>query len=260
MRASWNGYLRLGDVVLPVRLYSGVKSAAPHFMRLHAVDRSPVTQVMMCQSDGRRLHPNDMIRAVEVDGRYIEITEKDLKLSGATDRNITVRQFSDHGAIDSIYYDKPYYIVPGRGGELAYTILRQAFMKSGKVAIATYVFYEKEHLGIIKAYDGILLLQQLRFANEIVPRRDIETPSLPQPAPSNVDVATRLMDRHNSPFFIDDYRNEQLASLKEVIDRKAKGLPPKRQPEIAPSATPEDQVVSKLEALLVGTSDELRDT
>lgn len=260
MRASWNGYLRLGDVIFPVRLYTGTKSVTPHLVRLHAEDLSPVTQTIVCQKDGEELHADDIIRAIEVDGKYIEITEKDLSISGATDKNITVRQFSEHSAIDSIYYDKPYYIVPGKGGELAYTIMRQALIKSNKVAIVTYMFYEKEHLGIVKEYEGVLLLQQLRFADEIVSRRDIETLSLPQPLPAHVDIASKLMDRHTSSFFIDDYRNDQLDSLKEIIDRKAKGLPPKRQPQIAPKTTPEDEVVEKLRALLVGNSAELRDT
>lgn len=259
MRASWSGYLRMGDVVFPVRLYSGIKSVAPHFVRLHAKDLSPLNQVLVCQKDGKALQADDIIRAVEVDGKYLEITEKDLITSGTDDKSITVRQFSEHSAIESVYYDKPYYIVPGKGGELAYTVMRQAFMKSNKVAIVTYMFYEKEHLGIVKAYDGILLLQQLRFAEEIVSRRNIETPSLPQPSPAHVDVASRLMDRYSSSFFVDDYRNEQLDSLNEIIARKAKGLPLKRQPQIAPKTTPEDEVIEKLRALLTGSPVELRD-
>jgi DNA end-binding protein Ku len=259
MRASWSGYVRVGDVLFPAKLFSGVKSVTPKYVRLHAKDHSPINQIITCQKDGEELRSGDIIRAVEIEGRYIEISETDIAVSGAASKNITVRQFSESSEIDPVYYDKPYYIVPGKGGELAYTIMRQAFIKSNKVAIVTYVFYEKEHLGIIRTVDGMLLLQQLRFAEELVQRRDIETPSLSQPLPADVDIAAKLMNRYSSSFFIDDYQNEQLSELNEIIERKAKGLPPKRQPQIASETTPEDEVVKKLEALLVGSPVELRD-
>jgi DNA end-binding protein Ku len=258
MRASWRGYVRIGDVMFPVKLYSGVRSVTPQYIRLHAKDHSPITQIITCQKDGEQLESSDVIRAVEVNGKYIEISETDIEVSGAANKNIAVRQFSEPSEIDPVYYDKPYYIVPGKGGELAYTIMRQAFIRSNKVAIVTYMFYEKEHLGIIRTIDGILLLQQLRFAEELVQRRDIDTPSLPQPLPADVDIAAKLMNRYSSSFFIDDYQNEQLSSLNEIIERKAKGLPPKRRSNIASETTPEDEVVKKFEALLEGNPAELR--
>lgn len=259
MRASWNGYLRVGNLILPVRLYSAVQTIAPHFVRLHGKDHSPVTHVIKCQKDGEELRTDDIVRAVEVGGKYIEIDEKDLQKNGLGDKNITVRQFSESEAINPIYYDKPYYIVPGKGGELAYTILRQAFKKSHKIAVVTYMLYEKEHLGIIRTNEGTLLLQQLRFAEEIVPRGDIKTPSLPQPAPAHVDTATTLMERYDSAFYIEDYRNEQLDMLNELIDRKARSLPPKRQQQIAPKTTPEEDVMKMLRTLLADKPVELRE-
>jgi len=258
MRASWSGYVRVGDVMFPVKLFSGVRSVTPQYVRLHAKDHSPIAQIITCQKDGEQLESSDIIRAVEVNGKYIEISESDIEVSGAATKNITVRQFSEPSEIDPVYYDKPYYIIPGKGGELAYTIMRQAFIRSNKVAVVTYMFYEKEHLGIIRASDGMLLLQQLRFAEELVQRRDIDTPSLPQPLPADVGIAAKLMNRYSSSFFIDDYQNEQLSGLNEIIERKAKGLPPKRQPNVASETTPEDEVVKKFEALLEGNPAELR--
>lgn len=148
--------------------------------------------------------------------------------------------------------------MPGKGGEIAYTLLRQAFIQTGKVAITTFTLYEKEHIGIVSVSDGVLLLQQLRFADEIVPRSEIKTPSLSQPSPDQVDVAVRLMERYSAPFYIEDYRNEQLDELNEMIDRRAKGLSVKRKPQIAPHTTPEEELVSTLRALLRHTSNELR--
>jgi DNA end-binding protein Ku len=258
MKASWNGYFSVGELTLPMRLYSGTRVVAPHFFQLHAKDHAPVARAATCKKDGETLLPKDIIKAVEYDGRYIEIKDTDIQASAGDDKSIIVRQFSDTGAVDPIYYEKPYYMVPGKGGEIAYTLLRQAFMRTNKVAIATFTLYEKEHIGIVSATDGVLMLQQLRFADEIVPRSDIKTPTLPQPLPEQVDAAVRLMERYSAPFYIDDYRNEQLDELNEIIESKAKGLPLKRKPQIAPHATPENELMPKLRSLLTHPSRELR--
>lgn len=258
MKASWSGYLRVGELTLPIRLYSGVKSISPRFIQLHAKDKSPITRVSKCKKDGEELQPSDIIRAVEHDGKYIEVKESDVQLTTGDDKSIIVHQFSDDGAVDPVYYEKPYYMVPGKGGETAYTLLRQAFTQTKKVAITTYTLYEKEHIGIVSVADSILMLQQLRFADEIVARSEIKTPSLSQPSPDQIDAAVRLMERYSAPFYIEDYRNEQLDELNEMIDRRAKGLPLKSKQRIAPHVTPDEELVPKLRALLTHASHELR--
>lgn len=258
MKASWSGYLRVGELTVPMRLYSGTQSASPRFIQVHAKDHSPITRISKCKKDGEELVPADIIKAVEYQGKLIAVKDADIRAGNGADKSIIVRQFSDNGAVDTVYYEKPYYMVPGKGGETAYTLLRQAFTRTKKVAIATFALYEKEHIGIISAADGLLMLQQLRFADEIVPRSDIKTPSLPQPSPNQVDAAVRLMERYSSPFYIEDYRNEQLDDLNEIIDRRSKGLPLKRKSQIAPHTTPEDELMPKLNALLTHTSNELR--
>ncbi|HJQ08166.1 MAG TPA: Ku protein [Candidatus Saccharimonadales bacterium] len=231
-------------------MYTAVRSIAPNFIQLHAKDRSPVVRPYKCQKEDKEIPFKDIVRVVEHKGVYVEVTASDIKGALATAKNITVKQFSDPQAIDPMYYDKPYYMVPGKGGELAYTLLRDAFVKAKKIAITIFTFYEKEHIGIIMTYGGVLMLQQLRFGAELVPRADIKTPTLPQPAPNQVDVAVKLMRRYSTPFYIEDYRNEQADYIHELIERKAKGLPPKRPQRVAPHTTPEDELMPTLNALL----------
>lgn len=257
MRASWNGYFKLADVVLPVRLYSAITSSLPSFIQVHGRDHAPVRRVTVCSKDGEELSADDIVRAVEHDGKMIELSESELTRSHGDDKSIIVRQFAEPDAIDPIYYDKPYYMVPGTGGELAYTVLRQAFQKAGKVALVTYMYYERARLGIVRHRDGMLILQQLHFADELVPRSKLKTPALPQPSPAQVNLAASLMDRYASNFYIDDYRNEQVDELNELIDRKAKGLAPKRRPRITPQTTPEDELTPALRALAGGGATEL---
>ncbi len=94
------------------------------------------------------------------------------------------------------------------------------------------------------------MIYQLRFASEIVPRTELPMPSLQQVAPQQVDVAVRLVERYDTPFYIEDYRNEQLDKLNELIGRKAKGLKPRIQPRADKHATAEGDITKALRATL----------
>lgn len=251
MRSTWNGYLKLGTLSVPVKLYSAVKSAGPHFVQLHAADHAPLTRRLVCTQDGQEVSYKDIVRAVEHENGYVEVSDDDLQAGTGIERNLVIRQFSEPHDIDPIYYDKPYYVVPDKGGEFAYTLLRQAFVKAKKIAVATYLFYEKQHLGIISASGGLLRLQQLRYADEIVPATDLPARSLQQPAPAQVDTAVRLMNRYSTDFYVSDYRNEQTDALKELVGRRAKGLAaPKRERPKPVEATAEGDVVKVMRDIL----------
>ena len=250
IRASWRGYFRIGDLVVPVRLYGAARSSAPHFIQLHAEDHEPVRRVTLCAKDGEQLTEGDIVRAVEYAGAYVEVSDADVERDGSFERDIVIRQITEASEIDSIYYDTPYYLVPDEGGELAYSILRQAFEKTGKVAIATFLFYGRERLVVVSSRDGMLHLQTLRFHEEIVPRSELRAPALPQPSPAQVTVATRLLERYTMPFHAGDYRDQQADVLNDLIERKAKGLPPKKSARIPSSTTPQDEVVVRMRQML----------
>ena len=252
MRASWKGYYRIGDVVLPVRLYAATRSAGPNFVQLHAADRAPVRRIAVCSKDGKELSDDDIMRAAEYNGTFIELSEKELERHTGLERDIVVRQITDPGDIKAMYCDNPYYLVPDRGGEFAYAILRRAFEKTNKAAIATLLFYGRERLSVISSGDGVMLLQMLRFHEEIVPKSDIELPALPQPAPAHVAAATQLLERYSLPFYASDYRDQQTDILNEIVERKAKGLPLKKPRAIAHDTTPSDEVLGRIKQMLAG--------
>ena len=116
--------------------------------------------------DGKKLQEKDIVRAVEHDGKFIELSEQELERHVAFDRDIVVQQVTDPQTIDTIYYDGPYYLVADRGGELVYSILRRAFEKTGLAAIITMLFYGRERLGVVTPVYGLLRLQTLRFDEE----------------------------------------------------------------------------------------------
>lgn len=249
-RASWKGYFRIGDLMMPVRLFTATRSLTPRYVHLHADDNAPVRRLTVCSKDGEQLADGDIIRAVEYAGKYIEIDEDEIEQQSIVERDIVVRQITETLHIDTAYYDNPYYLVPDKGGELAYAILRRAFENTHKAAIATFIFYGRERLAAISSFDGLLRLQTLRFHEEILPSSDLKLPALPQPSPSQVSVASKLLDRYSMPFHASDYRDQQTDALNEIIERKARGLPLKPRARIPNDATPEKEVVTKIKQML----------
>jgi len=247
-RAAWQGYITLGQLGIPVRLYSATQVVRPRFMHLHEKDSSPVERVLQCREEHREIPISEVIRAVEHEpGRYIALTDRELEQTAARRmKAIDVKQFCDVSAIPAMYFEKPYYVSPSRGGERAYALTREVFARTGKIAVTQFAIYNQEHIAALMVEGDLLVLNQLRFAAEIVPRDQVMTPPLPKPSPSEVDALTNVVERFSGPFYAHDYHDEYAEHLSELIERKAKGLPASRAERPAPQATPEEQIESTL--------------
>ena len=141
-------------------------------------------------------------------------------------RAIEVQDFVDLGEIDPIYFDSPYYLGPADGAEKAYSLLASAMETSGKVAIARFVFRNKEHLAALRADDGVLTLTTMRFADEVVPPDELDDvlpAEKPKVAKKEVEMAEKLIDSLTSEFDPSAYRDEYREELMALIERKAEG-------------------------------------
>jgi DNA end-binding protein Ku len=248
-RATWSGNFRLGELVFPVKLFSAIKPAGPEFSQVHKSDLAPIKRQTVCSLDGKLLNADDITRAVMHEGTYIEVSNVE-EIKANIERDIIVRQFAESNRIHSLYYDKPYYIVPDFGGQAAYVILRNALKKANKIAVVTYALYGNAHLGVIGPTDGMMILQQLKYATELVERHDIQMPSLPQPSPQQLDLAVSLIEKYSTEFYLDDYRNEQTDLLIDMVERSRKGLRPKKQKKIPSDITSEKDLTNTFRDLL----------
>ena len=251
-RAAWQGYVTLGRLAVPVRLYQAVRSRNPRFVQLHETDGSPVERELRCRAEGRPIDSSEVVRAVEyAPGQYITLTDRELAVSESDlMKRITVRQFCPSDAIAPIYFERPFYIVPGKGGERAYALLREVLTRLHTVAVAEFVIYRHEHLAMVGVQGDLLLLQQLRFAADILPRSSLSTPPLPKPSPVEIEALSAVVQTLNGPFYIEDYHDVYTERLQAAVERKAKGLPPPRRERPAPQATPENQLVEALQHTL----------
>jgi DNA end-binding protein Ku len=224
MKATWQGYIALGQLGIPARLYSASRSIRPQFVQLHEKDSSPVERVLKCSSENHEISYKEIVRAVEYEpGRYITLTGQELERNlPASTKTIEVKQFCDLTEIDPIYFEKPYYIAPTRGGDV----------------------------GIIALYRDLLVLHQLRFAEEIVPRNELKSRSLPRPSPTEVNTLQSVIEHFSGPFYIEDYHDDYAEQVQTLIERKVKGLPPPRRESISANATPEEEIVTALQSTL----------
>jgi DNA end-binding protein Ku len=238
---------------------SNAPKSRPKFVQLHEKDSSPVERVLKCSSEDKEISHTEIVRAIEYQpGSYITLTGQELErnLSSST-KTIDVQQFCNPSDIDPIYFEKPYYIAPSKGGERAYALLREALTRSDRVMIAQFALSGRERIGAISLYKDLLILYQLRFAEEIVPRSNIKTRSLPRPSPTEVNTLKSVIDHFSGPFYIEDYHDDYAEQLNTLIERKIKGLPPPRREQTSANATPEEEIISALKNTLSSDQREL---
>jgi DNA end-binding protein Ku len=255
MRASWSGYIVLGQLGFAVRLYPATRTVRPKFNYLHEKDGSPVERVYRCKKEDIDISSTELIKAVQdPNGNYVTVTQNELEQSaGDKSKTIEIKQFCNESELGSIYFEKPFYIVANKNGGAAYALLRDVLERQRKIALAQFVIYNAEHIAAIGTYGDMLILHQLRFASEITPRSQIKTPPLPKPSVQEVEALTQLINRLRGPFHIEDYHDEQTERLNELVERKTKGLP-----------TPKYKASSSLPAehgdLLLALQDTLKST
>jgi DNA end-binding protein Ku len=253
MQATWRGYISLGMVGFPVQLFNATTQARPKFTQLHKKDLSPIERVAFCREENKEISSSDIVRGVKKGDSFVPVTNQELeRVAGPRLQTIEIRQFCLQNEIDIAYYNRPYYIVPGDGGMRAYTLIREALLKTKKVAVSQLVLHGKEYVAVIRPLRGILMLHLLRFAAELVPRTDIKTPPLDKPTPQELEAGVALVERFSSPFFIEDFKDTETEQMRELVDRKVKGLPPPKRAVAAPVATEDDELLDALTSTLEG--------
>ena len=173
-------------------------------------------------------------------------------------RAIDVQDFVDLDEIDPIYFDSPYYLGPADGAEKAYSLLAAAMEASGKVAIARFVFRNKEHLAAIRTSGGVLTLTTMRFADEVVPASELEE-VLPDKAPKvakkEQEMAEQLIESLSTDFDPSAYRDEYREQLLGLIERKAEGKEIVASEAEAPQATKAPDLMAALEESIAAVKD-----
>ncbi|HEY0390143.1 MAG TPA: Ku protein [Solirubrobacterales bacterium] len=227
-RAIWSGSISFGLLNVPVKLYSAVARRGISLREIRESDSARIRHRRVAEGTDEEVPYENIIKAFEISkDRYVPLSKDELaSLDPKKTRAIEVQDFVDLDEIDPIYFDSPYYLGPADGAERAYSLLAQAMEASGKVAIARFVFRNKEHLAAIRPGDGVLTLTTMRFADEVVPPSELddvlpsEKPKVPK---REVQMAEQLIDSLTSSFDPSAYRDEYREELLAMIERKAAG-------------------------------------
>jgi DNA end-binding protein Ku len=227
-RAIWSGSISFGLLNVPVKLYSAVARRGISLREIRESDGARIRHRRVAEGTDEEVPYEKIIKAYEITpDRYVPLSKDELaSLDPKKTRAIDVQDFVDIVEIDPIYFDSPYYLGPADGAEKAYSLLAQALEKSGKVAIARFVFRNKEHLAAIRPGDGVLTLTTMRFADEVVPPDELDD-VLPDEKPKigkrEVEMAEQLIDSLTRDFDPALYRDEYREELLAMIERKAAG-------------------------------------
>jgi DNA end-binding protein Ku len=162
-------------------------------------------------------------------------------------KTIEIQNFVMESEIESIYYEQPYYLEPDKSGIKAYGILRDALSESGKVGVATFVMRNKETLVIVKPYDKIIMLNRIRFEEEIRERSNLNVPPLTKGKTKELSMALKLIDQLTEKFDISNYKDEYTAKLLKIIKDKAHGRK-KAVPKMKVVHTKTDDLMAALQA------------
>ena len=223
-RAIWSGSISFGLVNAPVKMYSAIDEHDLELHLVHEKDGSRIGYEKLCKKEGKPVPSDEIVKAYEVsDGDLVYLTEEDFKAAGEEAyRAIEVLDFVPHDEIDPIVFQRTYYLGPADGAEKVYALLVKALDKAGLSAVVRYVFHDRQQLGALRIRDGVIVLENMYFADEIRPADDI-APKGQRVSKEELEMASTLIDRFTSTFKHDKYRDEYTDKLLDVVKRKRKG-------------------------------------
>ena len=255
-QAIWTGSVSFGLVTVPVRLVSATKSLDVRFHQLEAETGARVRQKRVSEQTGEEVPYDRIVKGYELEtGRYVIVEPDELAaLAPKASRQIEIEDFVDLVDIDPVYFEHPYFLVPDKEAAKAYRLLADVMQEQGKVAIGRFVMRSKETLVAIRAVDGALVLETMRYADEVLaPDREGAIPeATSEPTEREMEMARQLVSSLSATFDPEKYHDEYREELLALIDRKASGE------EIVAHEAPEEpakvlDLMAALEASLART-------
>jgi len=225
-RAVWKGAIAFGLVHIPVTLYPAAGASRLDLDLLDRRDFAPVGYQRINKRSGEAVSAEDIVKGYEYeDGQYVVVSEEDFRLANVeATQTVDLLCFVDAAEIPPMYFDTPYYLEPGRRGEKGYALLRESLRRSGRVGLATVVIRTRQHLAAVIPVDHALVLDTLRFADEIRPLAQLRLPEADLKAlgvsSRELDMAERLVDSMAEAWAPEQYRDTYRDDLMARIEAK----------------------------------------
>jgi len=232
----WKGSIGFGLVNVPVRMASAVRDLDFHFRELHGKDGSRVHHKRFSSKDGKEVKWDEVGRGIEVDGKMVVLTEKELEdVQPERSRTIEIESFADLDEIDPIYFDQAYYLLPadGAAGTLrAYELLVKAIGDSNQVAIGRFVMHTKEYLAAVREHEGALALSTMKFADEVRPV-DLVPVAEHKAESAAIEDTVAIIEKRSVKWDPSSYSDCYRERLAKVVKAKRKGETVKAPDQVA---------------------------
>jgi DNA end-binding protein Ku len=247
-RPIWQGHLRLSLVSCPVALYSATTRAGDVSFHLINPETNNRIRMIPTDPDSGPVNRSDLVKGYEIaKNKYIVLEDEELdKVKLETTRTLDIERFVDAGDIDRLYWDKPYFLVPdGEMGEEAFSVIRGAMEKAGKIALGRVTMHTRERLMALEPRDEGMVATTLRMANEVVNPKTLFSHIHEKRADKSLtDIAEKIITQREGPFDPTDFKDRYEEALKELIRAKEKGE------EITAEPPPRDtNVIDLMDAL-----------
>lgn len=254
MRAIWKGSISFGLVNIPIALYPATRREELKFRLLRASDHSPVNYKRVAQKDGKEVPWDQIVKGYEYEkGKFVVLNEKDFqRVDLEATQTVDIQDFVDIDDIDPMYFYKPYYLEPQKGGDKAYVLLREALADGKKVGIAKVVIKTRQYLAGVKALKNALVLELMHFAEELAKVEKLNVPKAKEPGKKEMDMARALVNSMTSKWNPQKYHDDYREALMEVIEEKVEsgGKEIEEKPKKAPAPTKVIDLVAVLQQSL----------
>ncbi len=240
--------ISFGLVNIPVKVFSSNDSSGKiSFNQLHAEKKTRLKQQMYDPETNEPVGRDNIVKGYEfAKDQYIIVSDDELeKLELATSRSMDITEFVPLETVDPLYFESGYYLGPDKGAERAYKLLAAALADMKHAAVAKYVSRGKQNLIVLRPLNGALVMQQLRFADEVKPMGEVPIPDATI-SDAELSLARQFVSQLAKPKFeINQYKDEYREKLRDLLDRKING----ETVVLTPVAAPQAKVVDLMEAL-----------
>jgi DNA end-binding protein Ku len=227
-RAVWKGAISFGLVHIPVSLYPGSTSSTLDFDLLDKRDFAPVGYQRVNKRTGKEVASDQLVKGYEyAKGEYVVVSDADFRQANVkATQTVEIQAFVEAAEIAPCYFDTPYYLEPGKRAGKGYALLRETLRRTGRVGVATVVLRARQHLALVMPVGRLLVLNTLRFADEIRPAAGLDLPAANLKtvgvSPKELQMAERLVEDMTEAWRPAAYRDTYRADLIARIERKVK--------------------------------------
>ena len=250
----WKGAISFGLVNIPVKLHTAAREHDIHFRQVHGKDQCPVQYKRVCKTTGKEIPYDEIVKGYEYEkNKYVIVSEEDFEKAASALPNskaFNIVEFVAAEDLDPRFLEKPYYLVPMPGAEKPYVLLRDALRESATVGIGTVTLRKKQYLASIRPVGDALMLDLMRYADEVVSEGEFHFPKEADVKPQELKMAQQLITSLTDEFDPAKYKDEYRENLLKIINARLKGKKVNLKDAPEPEPTPVIDLMARLQESL----------